>query len=121
MYLGEIVELAPSKEVYGRPLMPYTRALISAVPVPDPEVESKREQIILKGDVPSPIDPPRGCRFHTRCPYAIKECAEIKPRLREIAPNHFAACIRIGKDEPDIDRVVERGIRVQQTERNDEV
>ena len=119
MYLGEIVELAPSKQVYDRPLMPYTRALISAVPVPDPEIESKREQIILKGDVPSPIDPPQGCRFHTRCPYAIKECAEIKPRLREIVPNHFAACIRIGADEPDIDRVVERGIRVQQ-ERNDE-
>jgi oligopeptide transport system ATP-binding protein len=114
MYLGEIVELAPSKEVYHHPLMPYTRALISAVPVPDPEVEARREQIILKGDVPSPIDPPAACRFHTRCPYAIKECAEIKPRLREITPDHYAACIRIGPDEPDIDRAVARGIRVQQ-------
>jgi oligopeptide transport system ATP-binding protein len=116
MYLGEIVELAPSKEVYDRPLMPYTRALISAVPVPDPEVEAGREQIILKGDVPSPIDPPSACRFHTRCPYAIKECAEIKPRLREITKNHYAACIRIGAKEPDIDRAVERGIRVQQVD-----
>lgn len=116
MYLGEIVELGRSREVYDRPLMPYTRALISAVPVPDPEVESKRSRIVLTGDVPSPINPPAGCRFHTRCPYAIKECSEIKPRLREIMPNHFAACIRIGKEEPDIDRVVERGIRVQQTD-----
>jgi hypothetical protein len=79
-------------------------------------VESRREQIILKGDVPSPIDPPQGCRFHTRCPYAIEECAKIKPRLREITPNHFAACIRIGIEEPDIDRVVQRGIRVQQVD-----
>ncbi len=116
MYLGEIVELGRSREIYDRPLMPYTRALISAVPVPDPEVESKRSRIVLTGDVPSPINPPAGCRFHTRCPYAIKECSEIKPRLREIAPDHFAACIRIGKEEPDIDRVVERGIRVQQTD-----
>jgi oligopeptide transport system ATP-binding protein len=114
MYLGEIVELGRSREVYDRPLMPYTRALISAVPVPDPEVESKRSRIVLTGDVPSPINPPSGCRFRTRCPYAIKECSEIKPRLREIAPDHFAACIRIGEEEPDIDRVVEKGIRVQQ-------
>ena len=114
MYLGEIVELGASREIYDRPLMPYTRALISAVPVPDPEVESKRSRIVLTGDVPSPINPPAGCRFHTRCPYAIKECSEIKPRLREIEPNHFAACIRIGAQEPDIDRVVEKGIRVQQ-------
>jgi oligopeptide transport system ATP-binding protein len=116
MYLGEIVELGPSKEVYERPLMPYTRALISAVPVPDPEVESKRRHIVLTGDVPSPINPPQGCRFHTRCPYAIPECARIKPRLREITPGHQAACIRIGPEEPDIDRVVEKGIRVQQAE-----
>jgi oligopeptide transport system ATP-binding protein len=114
MYLGEIVELAAAREVYDRPLMPYTRALISAVPVPDPEVESKRRHIVLTGDVPSPINPPAGCRFHTRCPYAIKECTEIKPRLRVIKPGHLAACIRIGTGEPDIDRVVEKGIRVQQ-------
>jgi oligopeptide transport system ATP-binding protein len=114
MYLGEIIELGSSKEVYERPLMPYTRALISAVPVPDPEIESTRERIVLTGDVPSPINPPRGCRFHTRCPYAIEECAEIKPQLREIKPGQFAACIRIGVEEPDIDRAVEKGIRVQQ-------
>jgi oligopeptide transport system ATP-binding protein len=117
MYLGEIVELGEASEVYNRPLMPYTRALISAVPVPDPEIEATRKRIVLSGDVPSPIDPPPGCRFHTRCPYAIKECAEIKPRLREITAGHQAACIRIGPDEPDIDRVVEKGIRAQQTEK----
>ncbi|HXG93276.1 MAG TPA: oligopeptide/dipeptide ABC transporter ATP-binding protein [Blastocatellia bacterium] len=116
MYIGEIVELGAAREVYDRPLMPYTRALISAVPVPDPQVESKRERIVLTGDVPSPINPPSACRFHTRCPYAIKECAEIKPRLREITLNHFAACIRIGPAEPDIERVVEKGIRVQQAD-----
>jgi oligopeptide/dipeptide ABC transporter ATP-binding protein len=82
--------------------------------VPDPEIESTRERIVLTGDVPSPINPPRGCRFHTRCPYAIEECAEIKPQLREIKPGQFAACIRIGVEEPDIDRAVEKGIRVQQ-------
>ena len=114
MYLGEIVELGRSREVYDKPLMPYTRALISAVPVPDPEVESKRERIVLTGDVPSPINPPSACRFRTRCPYAIKECSEIKPILREITPGHSAACIRIGPAEPDIDRVVAKGIRVQQ-------
>jgi len=116
MYLGEIVELGPSREVYDRPLMPYTRALISAVPVPDPSVEAERKRVVLTGDVPSPINPPSGCRFRTRCPYAIKECSEIKPRLREITPAHSAACIRIGPAEPDIDRVVQRGIRVQQVD-----
>jgi oligopeptide transport system ATP-binding protein len=116
MYLGEIVEVGGAKEVYNRPLMPYTRALISAVPVPDPKIEATRKRIVLSGDVPSPVNPPSGCRFHTRCPYAIEECARIKPRLREIAPAHLAACIRIGPEEPDIDRAVEKGIRVQQTE-----
>ncbi len=116
MYLGEIVELGRASEVYEQPLMPYTRALISAVPLPDPVAERKRRHIVLTGDVPSPINPPSGCRFHTRCPYAIKECSEIKPRLKVITPNHLAACIRIGPDEPDIDRVVEKGIRVQQVD-----
>src|SRR3982750_2214122 len=92
MYLGKIVELANGKEVYRDPLMPYTRALISAVPVPDPEIEATRERIILKGDVPSPINPPSGCPFHTRCPFVIDDCKKIVPALAEIKPTHFAAC-----------------------------
>lgn len=103
MYLGKIVELAGGKEVYADPLMPYTKALISAVPVPDPEIEAKRERVILKGDVPSPINPPSGCHFHTRCPYAINECKQIVPQLVEIKPKHFASCIRINAEHPNVD------------------
>ncbi len=103
MYLGKIVELADGSDVYNEPLMPYTKALISAVPVPDPKIEAARQRIILEGDVPSPINPPSGCRFHTRCPYAIAECEAWEPKLVEIKPRHFAACIRINKEHPDID------------------
>ena len=103
MYLGKIVELAGGKEVYADPLMPYTKALISAVPVPDPQIEAKRARIILKGDVPSPINPPSGCHFHTRCPYVIEECKRVVPRLVEIKPLHFAACIRISPENPQIE------------------
>ncbi len=105
MYLGKLVEIADAKTIYDEPLMPYTKALISAVPVPDPEIEATRQRVVLEGDVPSPINPPSGCRFHTRCPYAIDACKEVVPPLAEIKPNHFAACIRISPAQPDIEKV----------------
>jgi oligopeptide transport system ATP-binding protein len=92
MYLGKIVEMSPAEELYVRPIMPYTEALLSAVPVPDPDLAAKRERIVLEGDVPSPINPPPGCRFHPRCRYATQVCSEIEPPLVEYGNGHLAAC-----------------------------
>lgn len=110
MYLGKIVELAAGRDIYADPLMPYTKALISAVPVPDPEIEATRTRIILKGDVPSPINPPPGCRFHTRCPYVIEDCKRIIPQLVKIKPEHQAACIRISPEHPQIELNAAQGL-----------
>jgi len=104
MYLGKLVEVADAKAVYDNPLMPYTKALMSAVPVPNPRVEATRRRLVLEGDVPSPINPPNGCRFHTRCPWAVAECRQTVPELREIQPHHWAACIRISPEQPYIEQ-----------------
>jgi peptide/nickel transport system ATP-binding protein len=95
MYLGKVMEIAERDTLYAEPLHPYTRALLDAVPVPDPQIEAKREYRVLGGEVPSPLNPPRGCVFHTRCPLATDECKMAVPELREVRPRHFAACIKL--------------------------
>jgi peptide/nickel transport system ATP-binding protein/oligopeptide transport system ATP-binding protein len=93
MYLGKMVELAGREEIFRNPLHPYTQALLSAIPIPDPDL--KRERIILKGDVPSPLRPPSGCRFHPRCPVALEHCSREEPQFKEVAPDHWVACWRV--------------------------
>jgi oligopeptide transport system ATP-binding protein len=92
MYLGRVVELADRQTLYEAPRHPYTKALLSAVPIPDPEVEARREHVVLAGEVPSPLSPPTGCAFHPRCPIAVEECQRTRPLLRDLGPGHQAAC-----------------------------
>ena len=95
MYLGKLMEVASWTDLYESPLHPYTKALLSAVPIPDPDLEADRDRIILQGGIPSPANPPSGCVFHTRCPIAIEECKHTIPEMRQITPDHWAACIRV--------------------------
>ncbi|WP_210608498.1 ABC transporter ATP-binding protein [Priestia flexa] len=92
MYLGHLVELTTSDSLYTKPLHPYTKALLSAIPIPDPDIEDARERIVLQGELPSPIDPPSGCVFRTRCQFAMDACASVKPEWQEVEENHFVAC-----------------------------
>ena len=94
MYLGRLVELADADELYTRPLHPYTKSLISAVPVPDPEIAASNKRIVLSGDIPSPLNTPKGCPFHTRCPYSTEQCSEAVPQFKEMSSGHFVACHR---------------------------
>jgi len=95
MYLGRLVEITKSRELYENPLHPYTKALLSAIPIADPFVEEKRERIILKGEVPTPLNPPSGCSFHPRCFVAVPECSQVIPPLRNVGDGHQIACIRV--------------------------
>ena len=97
MYLGKLVELAGSSELYKNPIHPYTRSLLSAIPIPDPKASRAKKRIVLEGDVPSPVNPPSGCRFRTRCPYATERCAAVVPKFKDYGGGHYAACHRIGE------------------------
>jgi peptide/nickel transport system ATP-binding protein/oligopeptide transport system ATP-binding protein len=96
MYLGKVVELAPRDELYINPLHPYTQALMSAIPIPKPDL--KRDRIILKGEVPSPLNPPSGCRFHPRCPIVMDRCSQEEPQFMESSNEHWAACFQVNSD-----------------------
>jgi oligopeptide transport system ATP-binding protein len=95
MYLGRVVEMTDSRTLYKNPLHPYTRALLSAIPIADPFIEESREKIILEGEVPSPLNPPQGCSFHPRCFMALPECSRLTPHLREVRKDHRVACLRV--------------------------
>ena len=95
MYLGHMVEIADRNEIYVNPVHPYTKALLSAVPIPDPVLDAQRERVLLSGEVPSPLNPPSGCVFHPRCPVATDECNTVVPELREVASGHWASCINV--------------------------
>lgn len=97
MYLGKMVELAESSEIAFHSLHPYTKSLISAIPIPDPNISREKKRIVLEGDVPSPLNPPTGCRFRTRCPYATEQCASEEPEFKEVQPGHFVACHNLDK------------------------
>ena len=97
MYLGKMVELADANEIYGHPLHPYSKSLLSAVPVPDPKIARANQRIVLSGDIPSPLNAPSGCPFRTRCPYACDKCAESMPDFQEVSAGHFVACHRVGE------------------------
>lgn len=99
MYLGNLVEYGHKKDIFKNPLHPYTRALFSAIPTPDPAVKKKR--IVLEGSIPSPASPPKGCKFHTRCPYAMEQCKSAVPAQREIEPGHFVVC-HLYEKEPGV-------------------
>ena len=95
MYLGHLVEIAERNEIYRNPVHPYTRALLSAVPIPDPILDAQRERVLLSGEVPSPLNPPSGCVFHPRCPIADDTCTRVIPELREVTSDHWAACLKV--------------------------
>ena len=117
MYLGKLVELSPAEDLYARPIMPYTEALLSAVPIPDPDLAHQRERIVLQGDVPSPINPPSGCRFHPRCRYMTDICKEVEPPLVDYGRGHLAAChhpLNVESEtlKPEIDRKTLKRVKV---------
>ena len=95
MYLGRMVELADADEIYNHPLHPYSKSLLSAVPIPDPKIARENKRIVLSGDIPSPLNAPSGCPFRTRCPHATEKCAESMPEFKEVSKGHFVACHRL--------------------------